>query len=1534
MKARFRRKKMKKMQQLSESISIEATSENLSSRVDDNRSTTLGTTDVLAPQAPAGLYGSSKSYENTRDLAEQFFMAIKEVSEATELLSPLKSVCALMVRGIQTIRSANNNLISWADLCEDLSSHLSDMEHYQMELQESSSLSDKSSLEALEFYLRVTKDVLEKASMAIRQNESGLFPGIMHVGVTEREKEDIDRQRVRLLNAWQVYTAAMSRTIALKLRQTGEYLKKHQTYDEAMPARRIQDNYGVVGSNFAIAYGEKVDLCEEGTRVEILGAIREWGNDSQTTRQIFWLNDAAGTGKSTIAATMAKEWSLDKQLAGRFFFSPNSNMTQTTKEFCRAIAEDIAINQPMLGDDVRDAIKAVSVEQHIWFDVQLRRLIFDLLRRLEADNFVFLVVDALDNCVRLEERTEVLNGFIRYLPSVPRVKLLLTSRPIQDIADTLAPSPLVHGSDIQLLNVRHSYHRDINIFVEKRLFNLPAISREHHKMIVERSGGLFLYAATVCRMLEKSRHRPDILKVLSDIGVTDKLERQMDILYLSVLKQALIDKEAGYMMMSVLSMIIVAYQPLSSNTISRFLPENIYVDDFVQDLGGVLKDGHPDRPIKVLHPTFREFVLSNEDRANGFLVDPGISASSLASACISTLEHILEEDLFQLDKPGHLPWRNADIPNLETIVHKFTTPAERYASAFWAHHVATSNLSSELWSTVINFLSQRLLNWVELMSWRGTIGLCIEGISRLREAADKQMINDGTSQVLMVPLFSSTALTSTIQELLVIRQAHQFIVHHQSLISDSALQTYSIALFFTPAQSPIFEDYRKRYSGRQPNIVTSYVTKWEDQTTLGGHSDTINHLIFSPDGSRLMSVGMDGLLQLWSTETGALVGKPFQGMEDPPPFYQPQVRRCAFSQDGKRFSFFSCPNELHIRFSHNGEPVIPPLEWHWAKYFAFSPTMSFVLLVDDFSVHRREIKLGHGSHQIDVLEDKFRVCDIAISPNCNRVVCVGSVEHNDLKKTGRAFLWQLEPLAQISSYDLDGLPPSSPDVVCIAFSLDSNRFAIWLQSNDALLCDGQSGKEIENMGRMNYREGTKPITFCPLNHLLAHTDRRAGDIIVREQKTGKKTSVLQGHKRSVIHLSFSSDGKKLVSVSFDQTVRVWDVEAGGPLESIFPGYTGTIHACSFSDDWRQFASAAENDQIRLYNLQAGAIGQSAPDSTKPMHDYAILGVAYADPLIAIRSQSDSGVALWDTTTGTTKGRILNQDYVVSVAFSPNGRIFATLSDSSTVRIWNVMNLVETNDLGLIAFYRQKSGGIFFSQDSLLLCAFHTGNVRVWDAQTMTPIFYHDSPHGIMEYQNVKLCAFSFDSTRLAGVDRGNQLYVWNPRTNTSVQTTIPKYYSEVFATFSPVDSSLLAAVLSQTIFLWRIDEELQVVAKISLGKGIYGMPSFSSDGKYLAYGPLCWDVVTPLPPQPYTGDSPPSSFDGHQLQAYSFLFYKDGWIHSAFPDGPLLPLPTEFRSIELDRHWHAFGESVLFMNKLGEPVVIDCSPILARARQN
>jgi hypothetical protein len=99
--------------------------------------------------------GNNLTFEETRDGFILAFNVVKDISEASGILSPLKSTCALLIRGLEITRVStefpilsvglisaqeiNNNKKSWRRLTNELNEQLSGLKGYIDQLDESSS---------------------------------------------------------------------------------------------------------------------------------------------------------------------------------------------------------------------------------------------------------------------------------------------------------------------------------------------------------------------------------------------------------------------------------------------------------------------------------------------------------------------------------------------------------------------------------------------------------------------------------------------------------------------------------------------------------------------------------------------------------------------------------------------------------------------------------------------------------------------------------------------------------------------------------------------------------------------------------------------------------------------------------------------------------------------------------------------------------------------------------------------------------------------------------------------------------------------------------------------------------------------------------------------------------------------------------------------------------------------------------------------------------------------------------------------------
>src|ERR1700722_13095904 len=111
------------------------------------------------------------------------------------------------------------------------------------------------------------------------------------------------------------------------------------------------------GASFDSHMEEHNARCLSNTRIELLSQITEWAKD-RNGKPIFWLNGMAGTGKSTIARTVAQSFANNGQLGASFFFKKGEGDRGNASRFFTTIARDLMAHIPGLMSGIKKAIEA------------------------------------------------------------------------------------------------------------------------------------------------------------------------------------------------------------------------------------------------------------------------------------------------------------------------------------------------------------------------------------------------------------------------------------------------------------------------------------------------------------------------------------------------------------------------------------------------------------------------------------------------------------------------------------------------------------------------------------------------------------------------------------------------------------------------------------------------------------------------------------------------------------------------------------------------------------------------------------------------------------------------------------------------------------------------------------------------------------------------------------------------------------------------------------------------------------------------
>jgi len=205
-------------------------------------------------------------------------------------------------------------------------------------------------------------------------------------------------------------------------------------------------------------------------------------------------------------------------------------------------------------------------------------------------------------------------------------------------------------------------------------------------------------------------------------------------------------------------------------------------------------------------------------------------------------------------------------------------------------------------------------------------------------------------------------------------------------------------------------------------------------------------------------------------------------------------------------------------------------------------------------------------------------------------------------------------------------------------------------------------------------------------------------ILILDVTTGSQIAILSEHTEMVTCLTFSSDGKSLVSGSHDKTIKFWDVQTGGVVKTFY-GHTGGIWSASISTDCTRIVSGSEDKTLCLWDIQTGDCLNTIN------HQYVVWHVLFSpmDPQHLI-SISDGKAWLWDI-----NGHQLYTCDGSHISFSPDCTQFALCNGE-------VVTVQSTDSRAIVAEFHTADNAKFccFSPDGRLVAAAAHRNAYVWD----------------------------------------------------------------------------------------------------------------------------------------------------------------------------------------------------------------------------
>ena len=651
------------------------------------------------------------------------------------------------------------------------------------------------------------------------------------------------------------------------------------------------------------------------------------------------------------------------------------------------------------------------------------------------------------------------------------------------------------------------------------------------------------------------------------------------------------------------------------------------------------------------------------------------------------------------------------------------------------------------------------------------------------------------------------------------------------------------------------------------------------------HGTAVASVTFSADVTRTISAGTDGTVQVWHS-AGEMVQAASLSVSD-----ENEAFTFALSGDGTRLVAGGARGALRVLNIATGQTAGPSVARHSGRVtsVAFGSTGTTVVSGDSDGTVRLWNAETTGAISVPLQAHDDHITGVALSHDGSRVLSAS--------EDGSVRLWDAERTQIVEQRRLGG-----HDTWVAAVTFTPTGFRLYsagvFGSVQEWYSSGESANNATQLQRDGRTEDFQSLAFSTNGEHIVSGGRSNGVIQIWDSQSGSPIGQPLGrHGTTVMSVTFSRDGRRVVSGGDDGTVRIWDTQRGASPAQVLDTQQGGVTSVAFSFDGTYIASGGSDGTVALWTTQ----DLTPIVQPQPGHEGHVTSMAFSPDGTRLVSAGLDGNLLWDVRNPAAMQDPLHTfgGSTLTVAFSPDSRRIASAGmGMSSFSLWELQG----PDVILLASASESAYGnnaLAFSSDGtrIALGGFATvvlweivaaqellnatvqgptlstvavapdrrriaagrsdGTVHLWTIQEQTASSLRlDEVH----YNGVRTAAFSPDGATVATVANfGRTVHLWNAATGHATGELEHRWGRVLAVAFSPDSTRLASGDDDGVLRLWDVQhaELLREVEESERLNGPINTVAFSPEGTRLVSGSedtlQIWDsaslqpILDPLP---------------------------------------------------------------------------------------